>query len=84
MSPIRFALRWKEELVAETAEGTLVFECTMGEAHVYFPDQALWQREVPGWAQPRWEEFLTQCTDWCNRNHIPISIVENTFVYQQR
>jgi hypothetical protein len=80
---IRFSPRWKEELVAESAEGTLVFEFTMGVQHVYFPSKTLWQKEVPAWAQPRWEEYLAQCTEWCSRNHVPISVVDNTFVYQQ-
>ena len=34
--------RWREELEAVSAEGTLVFEFTMGKEHVYFPDEKAW------------------------------------------
>jgi len=81
---IRFSTRWKEELVAESAEGSLVFEFSMGQPHVYFPSKELWEKEVPAWARSRWDEFHASCTEWCHRQGVPISVVENTFVYQQR
>lgn len=84
MSVIRFTPRWKEELVAESAEGTLVFELTMGEAQLCFPSESLWQQEVPEWARTKWETYLEQCRDWCSRNQVPLSVVDNTFVYQQQ
>jgi len=34
--------RWREELEAVSADGTLVFEFTMGKEHVYFPDEKAW------------------------------------------
>ncbi len=43
MSTITFALRWREELVATSEEGKLVFECTIAGFHVYFPSEAKWK-----------------------------------------
>ena len=42
MPGINVTARWKEELVAVAAEGTLIFELTMGTLHVYFPDHDAW------------------------------------------
>lgn len=80
MGNIQFNPRWKEELVASSNEGTLIFEFTMGVSHVYFPTEELWMKEVPDWAKHRWNEFKTACERWCEENRIPMSVVENTYV----
>jgi len=41
MGAINFTIRWREELEAESHLGILVLEYTMGQAHVYFPDEML-------------------------------------------
>lgn len=40
MSDITFRGRWTEELEAHSDDGTLMFEMTMCELYVFFPDQA--------------------------------------------
>ncbi len=84
MNIIRFSPRWKEELVATSDEGKLVFELTMGKYHVYFPDKTLWQASVPGWAIDKWELYHEQCSRWCNQNNIPFTVAHNTFVYEEK
>ena len=82
MNQIKFNPRWKEELVAVSDEGILIFELSMGTFHVYFPDEEKWLASVPDWAKEKWQVYLDACTDWCKENRIPISIVNNTYVYE--
>jgi len=84
MSQIKFNPRWKEELVAVSHEGVLILELAMGTLHVYFPDEAKWFAAVPDWAKEKWKEYLEACTAWCKENRIPLSIVNNTFVYEEK
>jgi hypothetical protein len=84
MPGIKFSPRWREELVATSEEGTLVFELTMGTYHVYFPSKTIWKNSVPGWALPQWETYFEACKEWCERNNIPMSIVENGLVYEEK
>ncbi len=84
MTIIRFSPRWKEELVAASDEGTLIFELTMGKYHVYFPDQQKWLASVPAWAKDKWELYHDQCRRWCEQNRIPFTVAENTFVYEEK
>jgi len=84
MSKIHFNPRWREELVATSKEGTLIFELTMGKYHVYFPGQTIWLTSVPEWAKPKWQTYLEACQDWCAQNKIPITIVDNALVYEEK
>lgn len=84
MYTINFNPRWREELVATSIDGILIFEITMGKYHVYFPDEALWLKSVPEWAKDKWNIYLEACKLWCSQNAIPISVVENGFVYEER
>lgn len=81
---IHFNPRWREELVASSEEGILIFELTMGKYHVYFPSEGKWRDSVPDWAKEKWQLYLKECTDWCTRNNIPISIVDNGLVYEEK
>lgn len=82
MSPyIHFEPRWREELVATSQEGRLVFELSMGKLHVYFPDENRWQISVPDWALEKYDLFEVACKKWCESKGIPFSIAEHTFVY---
>ena len=78
---IQFEPRWREELVATSSEGKLVFELTMGKLKVCFPDKSLWDESVPAWATSKWEIYLDACKKWCEGKDIPLTIVKNTFVY---
>ncbi|WP_430899292.1 MULTISPECIES: hypothetical protein [unclassified Paraflavitalea] len=82
MDYIHFAPRWKEELVATSKSGKLVFEFTMGVEHVYFPSKELWEKQAPDWAKDKWEEYMKACTNWSESNRYPMSIVDNTFMYE--
>lgn len=84
MNPIYFTVRWREELVASSDLGTLVFELTMGKYHVYFPDQSQWQKSVPAWAANLWQHYYTQCSQWCAANKIPITITPDALVYEEK
>jgi hypothetical protein len=84
MLRIDFTPRWKEELVATCAEGVLIFEFTMGVNHVYFPNEEKWRQSVPEWAKDKWNQFYDECTNWCSRNNVPISVVDSTFVYAEK
>lgn len=84
MELITFQPRWREELVAKSSNGILVFELTMGTPHVYFPDQECWKKEVPNWALPLWEEYKNAAEKWCVANRTPISIVDNALVYAEK
>lgn len=79
---IKFNTRWKEELVATSNEGSLVFEFTMGKFHVYFPSEEMWLKSTPAWAKQKWKIYLTECEKWCAENNIPITIVDDGFVYE--
>lgn len=81
---IRFTARWREELVATSEEGRLIFELTMGTYHVYFPDEETWKKSVPDWAKDKWELYEQECSRWCQQQHIPISIVYNALVYEEK
>jgi hypothetical protein len=84
MNTISFAPRWREELVATSADGVLIFEITMGELHVYFPDKTRWLATVPDWAKPQWEIYSEACSNWCKQNKIPLSFVDNALVYEEK
>jgi len=84
MSVIVFNPRWKEELVATSDEGSLIFELTMGVYHVYFPSQSAWLTSAPEWAKQKREIYLTECEKWCTNNNIPITIVDHGTVYEER
>ena len=81
---IHFNPRWREELVASSEEGVLVFELTMGTYHVYFPSESKWLESVPQWAREKWELYLEACKVWCGQNNIPISVVDNGLVYEEK
>ncbi len=81
---ISFAPRWREELVATSGEGVLIFELTMGKLHVYFPDKNRWEATVPAWAKEQWAVYKTACEDWCRANSIPITIADNALVYEEK
>lgn len=78
---IQFDPRWREELVATSQEGKLVFELTMGELHVYFPDENRWHSSVPEWALEKFDIYKEACKKWCDGKGIPFTIAEQTFVY---
>ena len=80
MNRIVLKPRWKEELVATSAEGALVFEFTMGVNHVYFPSQASWERQVPAWALDKREQYLAECEKWCSANRVPLSVTDEAWV----
>ncbi|HEX5051979.1 MAG TPA: hypothetical protein VFZ65_09420 [Planctomycetota bacterium] len=84
MSEITFRGRWREELVAESAEGKLVFELTMGKACVYFPSQARWLAVVPPWARERWQVYVDACRAWCGKGRIPLVVVDDAHVSEER
>ena len=50
---ISFTPRWREELLAASKEGKLIFELTIGTYHAYFPDQATWKKPVLYWAKDK-------------------------------
>jgi hypothetical protein len=81
---IEFTPRWKEELVATSQEGILIFEFTMGKNHVYFPSQNKWMDDAPAWAKDKWNEYLNECKKWCSANNIPITIVDNGWMYEEK
>ena len=84
MPGISFNPRWKEELVAHSSEGALIFEFTMGKYHVYFPSQAKWLQASPGWAKEKWELYFEECKKWCLQNNYPITVVDNTYMYEEK
>ena len=84
MGPIKFNPRWREELVAVSDQGVLILEIAMGTLHVYFPDEAKWLTSAPDWARPHWQVYRDACTQWCKENRIPISLVNNTFIYEEK
>jgi len=79
---IHFEPRWKEELVATSKDGVLIFEMTFGVYHVYFPTAERWALLVPAWAQSQWSVFRDACSQWCTQNRIPMSIEDNAYVYE--
>lgn len=84
MNEIRFEPRWKEEIVASSKEGKLVFEFTMGVDHVYFPGEAKWLKDAPAWAKDKWEQYLTGCKNWCSVNRVPMTITDDGYFYEER
>lgn len=69
--------RWREELEAVSAEGTLVFEFTMGKEHVYFSDEKAWARDERAL-------YLGACEAWRKEDRRPISIVPDAHMYEQK
>lgn len=84
MEPIRFSIRWKEELEAITSQGKLIFEFTMGKEHVYFPDEARWKASAPEWAKDKWAFYLESCERWCQERRYPISVVPDAHFYEEK
>ncbi len=81
---IDFAPRWREELVAKTEAGTLIFELTMRKLHVYFPSEERWLKAVPDWAKDQWKDFFEECSKWCRSNNMPITVVDDALVYEEK
>ena len=84
INKISFNPRWREELVAHSSEGTLIFELTMGSLHVYFPDENRWKGQAPSWAKDKWQIYKDACEAWCKLSKIPMTIAENTFMYEEK
>lgn len=84
MSPITISARWREEIVATSDAGKLVFEFTMGKEHVYFPDAARWLAAAPVWAKHLRQPFLEACQSWCKQHRYPISIVADAQFYEEK
>lgn len=84
MYNIGFTIRWKEELVASSPEGSLIFELTMGKLHLYFPDENCWKNSAPEWAKMKYDIYLSASTEWCRQNNIPISIVPNAYLWEEK
>ena len=84
MAEIRFTPRWREELVATSEKGTLIFELTMGKYHVYFPDKTRWLAAAPEWAKTKWEKYFEACSQWCTQNKIPMTVVGDTHIYEEK
>ncbi len=72
--------RWKEELVCKGAEGSLVFEMTMGVPHVYFPTPEKWLTEAPAWAKGKRDEILEAIDAFCKRSGVPLTIDDKAWV----
>jgi len=83
MSRINFVPGWKEELIASSEEGILVFEFTIAREHVYFPDEDLWKTGAPEWPKDKWELYRKKCEQWCSQNNIPFSLASGTFFYER-
>lgn len=83
MTDIAFRPRWREELEANAPAGRLVFELTMGQRHVYFPDRTRWSQLAPAWAAHRWQEYATACEAWCRAQRIPFSFAGDANFYQE-
>lgn len=84
MGNIRFQVRWKEEIVAYSDEGALVFEFTMGSDHVYFPDEGRWAGQAPAWAKDKWAEYKAAAEQWCAANRVPFTVAENGWMYEEK
>jgi hypothetical protein len=56
----------------------------MGKYHVYFPGGERWLNTAPEWAKSKWPLYLEECTKWCNENRIPITIVDDGYVYEEK
>jgi hypothetical protein len=84
MGKIGFHVRWREEIVASSDEGSLVFEYTMGTDHVYFPDEQRWAGQAPAWAKGKWTDYKTAAEEWCKKNNVPFTISDNTFMYEEK
>lgn len=84
MDTIEFKQRWREELEAISAEGKLIFECTIGQKHVYFPDEGRWLALAPDWARDKWRIYLESCQRWCRQNRIPITTVADANFYPEK
>jgi hypothetical protein len=82
-SVCQFKPRWKEELVPECPEGSLVIELTMGVLEAYFPTPERWNRDAPTWARARYEELLEALRTWCARQRIPLVVEEAASVREE-
>ena len=60
MGGITLKGRWREELVAASDQGILVFEFP-GHKKVYFPSQDRWLTQVPDWVRDKQAEYLAAC-----------------------
>lgn len=84
LAPISFHPRWREELVASSSQGKLVFELTMGTMHVYFPDESRWLATSPGWAREQWRRYHDACEQWSQANRIPFTVTSDAHLYEER
>jgi len=82
MSEYRFTIRWKEELVIEGGEQSLVVEMTMGRACVYFPTEEMWREKAPTWAHGEHAEILRQLQAWAKGQNIPVEVT-SAWVYAE-
>ncbi len=84
MDSIEINARWREEVVASSLEGKLVFEFTMGHEHLYFPNEVRWLELAPAWAKNKWQIYRVACQQWCQQYRYPISIVSDTHFYEEK
>ncbi|MBP6343970.1 MAG: hypothetical protein KA403_08555 [Candidatus Omnitrophica bacterium] len=83
MGKISFTGRWREELVATSDEGVLIFEFP-GHKEVYMPMAECWKDQVPAWAKDKWEEYKTACSEWCAKERLKIFFVHDSYVSEEK
>lgn len=80
MAEITFQPRWKELLDCRTPWGEFSVELTMGVLHVYFPDEARWQKDVPVQFRDKWRSVVAALEAWCAQQKIPLSVQNDAWV----
>lgn len=77
---ITYNARWKELLVGKIGENCFHVELTMGVLHVYFPNEASWNKSAPTWAKGKWSAAKESAELWCSKEGIPITIDDKAWV----
>lgn len=79
-TPVRFSIRWREELVGTMDEHQFVVEITMGKLVVYFPEEKGWEASAPAWAKGQWGRVHADLEAWCAQEKIPLRVEGNAWV----
>lgn len=78
---ISYQPKWKEELVGTYGEHEFTVEMTMGKAHVFFPEESIWEENPPPWAIGVWSEAKNAAMEWAESQGIPFTIDKAAWVY---
>lgn len=80
----RIHVRWKEEVVWEGDGLRLIFEFTMGVAHIYLPTFERWQAQDATVTRALYDRVIADMAAFAKRERVPLTVDDRAWVSVER